>query len=300
MSDSARTRFRKILKDTPSQPAPPEPPSGPHQVEPARPSPLSTPHSVQPGELEQASPPPLETTGDGLVPSLTERLKPRGELIQAAESEQPALVAVEPLPSPSTYSDARVVLQQIRGKMARLAEEFAEGQLNNKQFHEIYAHYQQQRRTIETAMENLAGSEIWREAFTPGVTALLRERNVAKVLSYAIYDNNTGLPLTSVGDFAVDTALLVPMLSSFRSATAEMFGAGMRSTEIEGGRWLCFVPGNYTTLFAIFSLQPARLQMTLIEDLHRDFEVANRAALENEQGARAAEQFARLWALDST
>jgi hypothetical protein len=189
-------------------------------------------------------------------------------------------------------------LQQVRGKMARLAEEFAEGQLNSKQFHEIYAHYQQQRRIIEAAMENLPGSEAWREAIAPGVTAMLRERNAAKVLSYAIYDNNTSLPLASVGDFAVDTALLVPMLSSFRSATAEMFGAGLRSTEIEGGRWLCFVPGDYTTLFVIFSLQPARLQMALIEDLHRDFEVANRAALESEQGAQAAEQFARLWALD--
>ncbi|MBN1886622.1 MAG: hypothetical protein JW850_01475 [Thermoflexales bacterium] len=290
MSDSARSLFRKILKDKPSQAVPPGPDC---------PSSASTPGGTQPGALEQASTSPLGPTSDGALPSLTERLKPRHEPAgAAAESARVVPAAAEPLPSPSTYEDARLVLHQIRGKMAHLAEEFAEGRLNSQQFHEIYAHYQEQRRIIEAALENMPDSEAWRKVITPGVTAMLRERNVAKVLSYAIYDNNTSLPLASVGDFAVDTALLVPMLSSFRSATAEMFGAGLRSTEIEGGRWLCFVPGSYTTLFAIFSLQPARLQLTLIEDLHRDFEVANRAALESEQGTQAAEQFAGLWVLD--
>ena len=182
--------------------------------------------------------------------------------------------------------------------MAQLAEDFAQGKLNRMQFQEIYAHYQKQRQDVETALISAAGPESLPQSVTPGMTTLLRERNAAKVLSYAIYDNGSGLPLASMGTFRIDTTLLVPMLSSFRSAATEMFGAGLRSTEIEGGHWLCFVPGKHTTLMVLFSVEPARVQLTLVEDLHRDFEVANDAALALGRGREAAELFTRIWALD--
>ena len=53
----------------------------------------------------------------------------------------------------------------------------------------------------------------------------------------------------------------------------------MRSSQIEGGRWLCFVPGEFTTLMALFSTSPASQQMESLEDLHRLFERANRNLL---------------------
>jgi len=182
--------------------------------------------------------------------------------------------------------------------MAQLAEDFAQGKLNRTQFQEIYAHYQRQRQQVEEALVNAAGPESLAASVQPGLTGILRERHAAKILSYAIYDNTTGLPLATVGTFRIDTSLLVPMLSSFRTAATEMFGAGLRSTEIEGGRWLCFVPGQYSTLMVLFSVEPARVQLTLIEDLHRDFEVANRPALADGRGRDAAELFTRIWALD--
>ncbi len=182
--------------------------------------------------------------------------------------------------------------------MARLAEDFAQGNLNRVQFQEIYAHYQRQRVNIERSMYDMPGSDAWRGVVSQGLTAMLRRRNTAQVLSYSIYDNSSSLPLASAGEFKIDTGLLVPMLSSFRSATREIFGGGMRSTEIEGGRWLCFVPGRFTTLFVLFSVEPARIQLTLIEDLHRDFETANASVLARSEGVEAARQFVQLWALD--
>ena len=184
--------------------------------------------------------------------------------------------------------------------MAQLAEDFAQGKLNRTQFQEIYAHYQKQRQSVEDALVNAPGSDQWRTNVAVGMTGLLRERHSAKILSYAIYDNTTSLPLASVGTFLIDTSLLIPMLSSFRSAATEMFGAGLRSTEIEGGRWLCFVPGQYSTLIVLFSIEPARVQLTLVEDLHRDFEVANQATLASGRGREAAELFTQIWALDKT
>jgi hypothetical protein len=83
------------------------------------------------------------------------------------------------------------------------------------------------------------------------------------------------MPVSTLGQFKLDPALLVPMLSSYRSATKEIFGAGTRSTEIEDGRWLSFVPGEYTTMLSVFSSEPAGKQLAYLEELHRHFEQAN-------------------------
>jgi hypothetical protein len=65
------------------------------------------------------------------------------------------------------------------------------------------------------------------------------------------------------------------MLAAYRSAAKEAFGAGTRSTEMEDGRWMCFVPGEYTTLLAVFSAEPAGKQLEFLERLHQHFEQAN-------------------------
>jgi len=274
MSEYARERLRRLLGGKPA----------PLDMPPAAPRPLKS-SSVKPS----ASP----------TPSLLSRLEAPAPAVTKRAAPQPVRSSTRTA-SPEPLADARLYLQELRGKMARLAEEFAQGKLNRTQFQEIYAHYQRQRMAVERAIYEMPGPDAWRESLAAGHTSILRQRYAAQVLSYAIYDNTTSLPLASVGKFTVDTGLLVPMLSSFRSATQEIFGAGMRSTEIEGGRWLCFVPGRYTTLLVVFSVEPARLQLTQIEDLLRDFETAYGAMLSSGAGAEAAQQFVKLWALDQT
>jgi len=154
------------------------------------------------------------------------------------------------------------------------------GRVNRAQFEELYRHYVEERTTIEKLMQAQPGSPAWKGAVTEGESVLIKRKHAAQPLGYAIYLNVNSLPIRSVGDFRIDSALLVPMLSSFRSATAEMFGSGMKSSEIESGRWLCFVPGLYTTLIILFSIEPARLQMEMLEQLHRHFEKANQRVFE--------------------
>jgi len=265
MPDSARNRLKRLLGSKPTAPAeqrPAEPPARP--VTPAPSAPPATRY-------------PLST--------LT---APSGRLRRQPPSED----------SPDSFSEANLYLQELRGKMARVAEEFAQGKLNRAQFQEIYIHYQQQRAEIETVISNMPGSDAWRGAVSTGHTTLLRQRNAAQILSYSIYDSSSSLSLASGGQFKLDADLVVPMLSSFRSATQEIFGKGMRSTEIEGGHWLCFVPGKYTTLFVVFSVEPARIQLTLIQDLHQDFETAHAPSLARGEGHAVAAQFVQMWARD--
>ena len=122
-------------------------------------------------------------------------------------------------------------------------------------------------------------SEGWKGAVTEGESVIIRQQHVARAEGYAIYENDSGMPVSTLGRFELDPALLVPMLSSYRAATQEIFGAGMRSTEIADGRWLCFVPGEFTTMLAVFTAEPAGKQLQLLEELHRLFERANRRLL---------------------
>lgn len=179
----------------------------------------------------------------------------------------------------SPQGDADQYLERIERKINRLAEEFAQGTVNREQFQQLFEHYQRERTAIQNWKDSAEAAGDWKDLSNEGKSIVIRSKHTAKVLGYAIYANESGMPLTTIGDFDIDPDLAVPMLSSYRSATKEIFGGEMRSTEIEGGKWLCFVPGSTTTMLALFTREPAARQFKIMEDLHRLFEKANRRHL---------------------
>ena len=201
--------------------------------------------------------------------------------IKGVRMERPSGTPPPPA-APSGQEHAQQFLNKLQEKIGRLADDFANGTINQQQFQKLYAHYQREMRAVETLIATDQGDDSkWGDAFQEGESVLIRQQHAAKAKGYAIYENSSGMPLSTLGKFEVDPALFVPMLSSFRSATAEIFGGGMQATAIEGGRWLCFVPGELTTLMAIFTAEPATRQLDFLEQLHRLFEKANRALLAN-------------------
>ena len=177
---------------------------------------------------------------------------------------------------PALREQAQVYLAKLHGKIDALASSFAAGNINRLQFQELYAHYQRELQAVEAAVTLSPTSDEWKDAINEGQSILIRRRNRASVLGFSIYENATGMPLHSLGQFKVDPALFVPMLSSYQTATAEIFGGGMRSTQIEGGQWLCFVPGRFTTTLALFNLEPSTRQLKALEEMQGLFETANR------------------------
>lgn len=182
---------------------------------------------------------------------------------------------------PSPLEDPQAYLQRVQDKINKLAEEFAAGSINQAQFQELYDHYRREQQTVKRYVEMAPQSDEWKAATTEGKSVMIRQQHVAKVLGYAVYDNESGMPLNTIGEFQVEAELAVPMLSSYRAAAKEIFGAGMRSNEIEGGRWLGYMPGEHTTLMALFSTNPASQQLESLEELHLLFERANRTLLSN-------------------
>jgi hypothetical protein len=171
-------------------------------------------------------------------------------------------------------------IAQVHQKMSKLVEEFATGAINRTQFHQLYDRYQRQ---IMRVAQLIAESDpsMWRDVIQDSEDTLhIKKRLTAKAVGMSVYYNKSGMPIETLGEFAIEPELIVPMLSSYRSAAAEIFRAGMRSTEMENGQWLCFVPGSYTTLIALFSLEPSDNQLEMVERMHQDFEQANKTALE--------------------
>ncbi len=181
--------------------------------------------------------------------------------------------------STSERKNSAVMADELQVKIRQLVDDFAHGVINRTQFHELYDRYHRQLTRIvqltAAPADLLAMTSEDREK-----TFDIKRRLTARVIGVSIYSNRSGLPIETLGDFAIDPALLVPMLSSYRAATREIFSAGMRSTAMDNNQWLCFVPGNYTTLLALFSVEPSAMQLQSVEAMHHDFEDANQAALE--------------------
>jgi hypothetical protein len=177
----------------------------------------------------------------------------------------------------SERNDVKLYKETINNKLRLVAEEFATGVINRLQFYKLYDHYQSQLTfsysTIDTNQGTLSTSD----------TLKIRSDSAAYIVGLSVYDNVSGLPLETAGDFAVDPALLVPMLCSYRAAAREIFQASVRGTAMENDQYLCFVTGNHTTLLVLFSVEPSTLQIETIERLHADFESANRCALQKNQ-----------------
>jgi hypothetical protein len=175
-------------------------------------------------------------------------------------------------------AEARAELRLIEGKVKKLVDDFAQGRINRRQFDELYANYQRQRELIEVALE---ASEIneWKGVETLEATSSIRLRYTARPLGGAVYLKGSESPLHTEGDFPTDNKQVNSLISSFHAASMGLFSTGIRS-EIEGGRWLCLVPGKFSVLVVVFSQEPPLAQIALLEDLHRDFEQANSSTLE--------------------
>jgi hypothetical protein len=177
----------------------------------------------------------------------------------------------------SASEDARDYIDKVRRKIDKLVSDFAKRKINSAQFQELYSHYQLEIRRVEAVAA--VWPDEWKDAAREGESLVIRKKHMATATAYAIYENDSGLPLAILGSFKLDPALVIPMLSSYHSATREIFGAGMRLTEIEGGQRLCFVQGTYSTLLAVFNNEPIAGQLEYLDKLHRDFEGANQPVL---------------------
>jgi hypothetical protein len=182
--------------------------------------------------------------------------------------------------SPGLSLDPEVerYLQEVDDKLDRTVQDLADGLVNRAQFENLYRHYQNQRRTLHGMIAE--GSGQVPGSLTAGESMVIRQKYAAKVLAYAVYDNESSVPLYTVGNFPVESDLVVGFLSGFRSAAAEILGAGAAKAEAEDGKVLCYVPGDQSTLIVLYSSNPAEVDVRGLRQVHQHFETLNARLLE--------------------
>jgi hypothetical protein len=185
------------------------------------------------------------------------------------EAESASIAALDP--------NVERHLQELESKLDRTVQDLADGLINRDQFDNLYRHYQNQRRVLQGLI--LQGGGQIPDSLKPGESVLIRQKYAAKPLAYAVYDNESSVPLYTVGNFPVESDLVVGFLSGFRSAAAEILGAGAAKAEAEDGKVLCYVPGQYCTLIVLYSSNPADITVRSLRQTHQHFEKLNTTLL---------------------
>lgn len=204
------------------------------------------------------------------------------EWVAGPEPAQPAPRPGKPVksaePADPAAKDPAAILLELEIKLDRTVQDLADGLINRAQFESLYRHYQNQRRAVRGFMEQL-GAESELKNIASGESMVIRQRHAAKVLAFAVYDNVSGVPLRTVGDFPLDSDLVVGFFSGFRSAIAEIMGTGARKAVTDDGKVLIYVPGEKTTLVVLYSSEPADVESLSLRQGHHHFEKINAAML---------------------
>jgi hypothetical protein len=200
---------------------------------------------------------------------------------QPQEPLMPSLPGTDaPLLTPREQMQrAEEALINLRQKMAQVAAEFDQGKLNQAQFDAIYSRYSEQRDITERLLARNPESQAWQSVVRPGHTSFLKQHYEARVLSYAIYDQETFALISVTGQVQVEQRQIEAILNRLRSVIAERGNPGPAQKKINDGRCVLFVPGALTIAVAIYSLEPSVAQITRSQDIHHDFERANQQAL---------------------
>ncbi|GAB4414855.1 MAG: hypothetical protein Fur0044_09730 [Anaerolineae bacterium] len=173
--------------------------------------------------------------------------------------------------------DIEAQLKVLEGKLDQTVQDLADGLINRAQFENLYRHYQNQRRVVRGFLQQASDPAMLK--IGAGESMVIRQRFAAKVLAYAVYDNITSLPLHTVGQFPLESELVVGFFSGFRSAIAEIMGTGARKAVTDDGKVLIYVPGQKTTLIVLYSAEPADIESFSLRQAHEHFEKINAPVL---------------------
>jgi hypothetical protein len=185
----------------------------------------------------------------------------------------------KPLSPREQMQRAEEALINLREKMAQVAAEFAEGKLNQAQFDAIYSRYSEQRDITERLLARNPDSQAWQSVIQSGHTGFLKQHFEARVLSYAIYDQQTGETINITGPVVMKRDQVRAMLERLSAVFQARGNPGPAQRKLGDERSVVFMPGERSVAVVIFSRVPAPAQVNRIQDIHRDFERANQHAL---------------------
>jgi hypothetical protein len=190
----------------------------------------------------------------------------------------PPLRGAKPLAEPPAPEDELTALiNQLEVKMQRLEQDFQQGRINAAQYRAIKKHYQEQREVAIKLRQRHPGSDRWKVVLEEGKTTFLLQLNEAAVRYVAIYDINSRQRIFDQGTPVPEVQMAVPLIASWGTSLQER---RILATHADDGGTMLLIPGRYTAALVCFTHDPPGWQVRALREVHRNFEAANRAALE--------------------
>ena len=175
--------------------------------------------------------------------------------------------------------EAEAFKSTVEAKVEKLVNEFAEGQLNREQFQVIYDRYSSQIEIAEQAIKSGQMDEVYRTR-NASSTIAMRDAYEAKATGLITYHYKSHTMLEKLGHFDFPMFLITPLIENFAAQVAQNKFVDNYVEKMGDGQWLLYVPGRFSTVVTLFVNEPSDMQIRKIEQLHRDFEKANRNLLE--------------------
>lgn len=180
-----------------------------------------------------------------------------------------------------SIKQAQAFKAEVEAKIQTLISEFAEGKVSREQFNVLYERYSARLSIANHAI--LSGNpDAVAIAQTGPPTIAVREQHMGKVIGLLIYHNVSETVLETLGDFQVEMNIITPVLEDFTMQALARQYIERRVQQMNDERWLCFVPGRFTTIVALFRHEPSGMQTRELERLQHDFEQANLQELDGD------------------
>jgi hypothetical protein len=197
--------------------------------------------------------------------------------IQKEREIQPLELPINPPASPNELTGMLISLDE---KLQRLEQDYSQGRVNSSQYRAIQKHYLEQKEVATRLRQTHPDSDRWRVVLEEGKTSFLLQLNEAAVRSVAFFDLNSRERLFSQGDIPLDAEKAIALLGTFSASEDEPNASRMVATHADDGTALVLIPGRYTAALVSFSQDPPGWQVRALREVHRNFEAANRVALE--------------------
>lgn len=178
--------------------------------------------------------------------------------------------------------ELRKRLAALDQKIARLEQDFQQGRINASQYRAIYRHYMEQREVALRLREKYPDSDRWQVVLEEGKTRFLLQLNEAACYSVGLYDISNRDRIFVQGDMPAAAEEAMGLLGTFGSAEENSPDGRMFATKTDSGETLLLIPGAFTVSLAVFSQDPPAWQVRALREVHRNFEAANRPALQRE------------------
>jgi hypothetical protein len=221
---------------------------------------------ASPKEPREATPPkPRVSTQASQIAQPGIAQDPGAHISQLAEIEDPEL---------------RQRLEVLDQKIARLEQDFQQGRINASQYRAIYRHYMEQREVALRLRQKYPDSDRWQVVLEEGKTRFLLQLNEASCYSVGLYDIQTRERIFVHGDMPAGAEEALGLLETFGGRDDGSTDGRLFATKTDSGETLLLIPGAFTLNLAVFSQDPPAWQVRALREVHRNFEAANRAALQ--------------------